>query len=238
MSRVPMSKREEIVELSKKGYLQRNIAALTGCQLKTVNRTVQAYRDEGRIKDAPLKRRPRATLIDQDLQIVAAVNEKPFQSAKDVRSTLGLEHISDSTVRRRPREAAVRIRIAAQKPLLTVANKTARLKFAVDHRSWRVEDWKCVIFSDESTFSTRWDQQKRVWRMENTRVCPQNIKEVDASGHTLSFHGSPRTWRPPMNCGKLYHTSGNIQDYTAFIQALYGSFPERMEAVIQAGGAI
>ncbi|KAH6943830.1 hypothetical protein HPB50_000124 [Hyalomma asiaticum] len=89
------------------------------------------------------------------------------------------------TIRRRLREAALRSRIAARKPHLTCANKTARLKFAVDHHSWRVEDWKYVIFSDESTFSSRWDQQKRAWRMENTRFCPQNIKEVAAIGNTL-----------------------------------------------------
>lgn len=106
MSRVPLNKREEVVELWKKAYSQRNIAALTGCRLNTVNRIVQAYRDEGRIKDAPHERRPRATSADQDLQIVAAVNEKPFLNAKEVRSTLALEHVSDSTVRRRLREAA------------------------------------------------------------------------------------------------------------------------------------
>ncbi|KAH6923652.1 hypothetical protein HPB50_004392 [Hyalomma asiaticum] len=48
-------------------------------------------------------------------------------------------------------------------------------------RAWRVEDWKYAIFSDESTFSSRWDQQKRVWRVQNTRFCPQNMKEVAAS---------------------------------------------------------
>ncbi|KAH6930546.1 hypothetical protein HPB50_014673 [Hyalomma asiaticum] len=145
------------------------------CNVSTVNRIVQAYRDEGRIKDAPHKRRPRVSSMDEDLQVVAVVN---------VRGTLDLANVSDSTIQRRLREAALQSRIAALKPLLTYANKTARLKFAVDHRSWTVEDWKYVIFPDESTFSSRWDQQKRVWRMENTRFYPQNIKEVAASGRT------------------------------------------------------
>lgn len=99
MSRGPLHKRQEVVELSKKGYMQRNIAVLTGCQLKTINRVVQVYRDEGRIKGAPHKRRPRATSMDQELQIVAALNEKPFQNAKDVRSSLDLANISDSMLR-------------------------------------------------------------------------------------------------------------------------------------------
>ncbi|KAH6922320.1 hypothetical protein HPB50_013138 [Hyalomma asiaticum] len=122
--------------------------------------------------------------MDQDLQVIAVVSEEQFLSAKDVRRTLDLANVSDSTIRRRLRETALRSRIAAQKPLLTCAKKTARLKFAVDHRSWRVDDWKYVIFYDESTLSSRWDQQKRVWRMENTCFSPQNIKDVAASGRT------------------------------------------------------
>ncbi|KAH6924680.1 hypothetical protein HPB50_021821 [Hyalomma asiaticum] len=239
MSRVPLHKRE-VVQLSLKGYTQRNIANLTDCNVSTVKRIVQAYRDEERIKDAPHKRRPRVTSMDQDLQVVAVVSEKPFLSAKDVRRTLDLANVSDSTTRRRLREAALRSRTAAQKPLLTCANKTARQKFAVDHRSWRVEDWKYVIFSDESTFSSRWDQQKRVWRMENTRFCPQDINEVAASGRTsanlsrlsLDLVTADELWEAMQEEWK------RIQEDTAFIEALYRSLPERMEAVIQAGGAM
>lgn len=66
---------------------------------------------------------------DQDLCIVAAVSDKPLQSAKDVRGALGLDNLSDSMVRRRLRETGQRSRIAAQKPLLTTANKAARLRF-------------------------------------------------------------------------------------------------------------
>ncbi|KAH6929719.1 hypothetical protein HPB50_005197 [Hyalomma asiaticum] len=60
---------------------------------------------------------------DQDLYIMAAVCEKPFRSAKDVRGALGLGNLSDSTVRRRLRNVRLRSRTAAQKPLLTAANK-------------------------------------------------------------------------------------------------------------------
>lgn len=100
----------------------------------------------------------------------------------DVRGALGLANLSDSTVRRRLREAGLQSRIAAQKHLLTAANKAARLRFATEHCSRSESDWKCVVFSYESTFWSRWDHQKRVWRTENTRFSPQNIQEVAASG--------------------------------------------------------
>ncbi|KAH9372905.1 hypothetical protein HPB48_022926 [Haemaphysalis longicornis] len=37
------------------------------------------------------------------------------------------------------------------------------------------------FFSDESTFSSRWDQRKRVWQTENTCFGPQNSQKVAAS---------------------------------------------------------
>ncbi|KAH9380501.1 hypothetical protein HPB48_013948 [Haemaphysalis longicornis] len=52
MSRVPEEDRRRIVELSK-GYSQRQIRELVSRPLHTANRIVQAYRYEGRIRDAP-----------------------------------------------------------------------------------------------------------------------------------------------------------------------------------------
>ncbi|KAH7985012.1 hypothetical protein HPB52_024368 [Rhipicephalus sanguineus] len=55
MSRVPGHRRRQIAELSLQVYTQRAISSMTNRPLKTVNRTVQAYRDERRIKDASRK---------------------------------------------------------------------------------------------------------------------------------------------------------------------------------------
>ncbi|KAH9367199.1 hypothetical protein HPB48_006127 [Haemaphysalis longicornis] len=66
MSRVPHSERGRIVELCLKSYTQREIADSTGRPTNTVNRIIQAYRNEGRICDAPQDRRPRVTSAIED----------------------------------------------------------------------------------------------------------------------------------------------------------------------------
>lgn len=168
MSRVPEEDRRRIVELSKKGYSQRQIKELVSRPLHTVNRIVQAYRYEGRIGDAPRGHPARATTEDEDRLIVAAAVANPFISSREIREALAVD-ASDSTVRRRLRSVGLRSAIAAQKPLLSAANKEARLRFAISHQSWTVEDWGRVVFSDESTFSTKQDQRVRVWRLQGTR---------------------------------------------------------------------
>ncbi|KAL3217429.1 hypothetical protein MRX96_032382 [Rhipicephalus microplus] len=41
--------------------------------------------------------------------------------------------------------------------------------FAKEHGSWSTDDWKTVLFSDESTFTRRWDQKQRVWHPVSAR---------------------------------------------------------------------
>jgi DNA-binding transcriptional regulator GbsR (MarR family) len=41
------------------------------------------------------------------------------------------------------------------KPGLTAAMKKARLDFALDHRHWTLEDWKRVIWTDETSVILR-----------------------------------------------------------------------------------
>lgn len=43
-------------------------------------------------------------------------------------------------------------RIAARKPLLTCQNKKKRLGCLMKHHQWTTEDWKEVLWTDESTF--------------------------------------------------------------------------------------
>lgn len=167
MSRVPIEERHHIVVLCKEGVSQRDIAGRTGRPLSTVNRIIQAYRDERRLADAVRAPRSRVTDENDDLRIVGAASDNGFQSSSDIRKELGLL-VSTKTIQRRLREAGLHSHIAAQKPLLTARHKQQRLAFAQDHEAWESR-WDQVAFSDESTFSTRWDQQRRVWRPCHTR---------------------------------------------------------------------
>ncbi|KAH7985779.1 hypothetical protein HPB52_025408 [Rhipicephalus sanguineus] len=77
MARVPEDERLRIVELYTKEYSQRAVAAMVKRPLKTVNRIIQAFRDENRIKDAPRKPRPRRRLAEAGLKSRMAV-QKPL----------------------------------------------------------------------------------------------------------------------------------------------------------------
>lgn len=100
MARVPGAQRREIIGLSQKGYTQRYIGSLVNRPLKTVNRILQAFKYEGRVRDAPRAPPPRVTTDEEDACIVAAVVQNPFLSAREVREELDVG-ASDVTIRRR-----------------------------------------------------------------------------------------------------------------------------------------
>ncbi|KAH8009493.1 hypothetical protein HPB51_018013 [Rhipicephalus microplus] len=91
-----------------------------------------------------------------------------FQSAEDIREALSSPALSEMA-RRRPSELGLQSFVAAQKPFLSNSQLQERLMFATAMKDWTTEKWGNDIFSGESTFSTRWDQRKRVWHPLNCR---------------------------------------------------------------------
>jgi hypothetical protein len=73
--------------------------------------------------------------------------------AKRILPNLTKNKVSVTTVKRRLIKVGLNGRVARKKPLLTDANRKARYEWAKEHRYLTAEDWKSVIFSDESPFT-------------------------------------------------------------------------------------
>lgn len=103
------------------------------------------------------------------MAIVAAAVDNPTASVEEIKKSTGLAHVSNTTVKRRLYAAGLKSRTAVEKPIVSAANKQKRLDFAREHLQWTEEHWAKVVFTDESSFTTRWDQRQRVWRPQNCR---------------------------------------------------------------------
>ena len=69
--------------------------------------------------------------------------------AKQLREKTG-KHFSDMTLRRALREVGLSACVQQKKPLLAKRHVLARLNFAHKYKNWTVDDWRRVIFSDET----------------------------------------------------------------------------------------
>lgn len=166
--RVPTETRWRIINMCKAEIPQKEIAAKVGCSVATVNRIIQAFRNEGRIKDAPRGAPARSTSLQEDLLIVAASVDDPFLTAADIKRELGLVS-STATIRRRLKECGARCRVAHQEPSFLDEHSAARLQFAREHLNWGAEEWANIIFSQEATFCARWKLSRHVWRPPRSR---------------------------------------------------------------------
>lgn len=81
----------------------------------------------------------------------------------------GCWQLSVSTIRRRLHEAGLKNQIAAQKTLLEQSHRDQRMEFASVVESWTPENWRAVVFTDEASFCTRWNQERKVWRPQGSR---------------------------------------------------------------------
>ena len=82
-------------------------------------------------------------------------------------------------------------RVAVRKPLLRPINKQKRLKWAKEHQNWTVEDWKRVLWTDESKFE-QFGTRRRVyvWRSSSEKMLPERtVSTVKHGGGSVVVWG-------------------------------------------------
>ncbi|KAJ8732874.1 hypothetical protein PYW07_000141 [Mythimna separata] len=101
------------------------------------------------------------------------------------------------TVYRALHSEGLHYRRHAIKPLLTEANKRARLEFALKYINF---DWSNVIFSDEKTFKSSQHGRVMLWRRNNTRYDSDHVVPNAESGRiTVNMWG----WMSSSGPGEL-----------------------------------
>lgn len=175
----PPEKRAQIIILKKQGYSYRKIAQILKVSLGAVQKAIERHRETGVNTDRKRSGRPRKTTQRIDNKIYAISKDDRRKSASDIRAEINEcldSPLSLTTVKRRLREKGMIGRIAVKKPLLRPVNKQKRLDFAKEHVHWTVDNWKSVLWSDESKFELFGNhRQQYVRRKVNERYKPQCI---------------------------------------------------------------
>ncbi len=112
---------------------------------------------------------------------------------------LGFSHTTISRVNREWSEKE-KISYSSRRPhrvpLLSAKNRKRRLQFAQVQQNWTIEDWKNVVWSDESWFLL-WhsDGRVRIWRKEHESMDSSClVLTVQAAGGGLMVWGIIFSW--------------------------------------------
>lgn len=147
--------RIQIWTLRNEGLSWNTIAARTNKNRNNCRRIYKRVKETGTFKDKARSGRP-SKINDRDRRhIVRLLQRNKVKNAEAIRkeadSTLGLK-VCRNTIAKALNEAGYACRVKKKKPLLTEKHKQRRLAWAKEHRDWTVEEWRKVIWSDETAF--------------------------------------------------------------------------------------
>ena len=122
----------------------------------TISRILKRLKTRGRIIHKMSTGRPRVTSSLIDRAIITASRSNPRLTAMDIHAEITKYYtssLSARTVRRRLQSAGLFARRPAKKPYITPKNRRARVAWAKEHLTWTAQQWRNVLFSDESKYA-------------------------------------------------------------------------------------
>lgn len=187
-------KAAQVVALIEAGQNQSAVARQLNISRYSVRRVYQRYRETGGYGRRRGSGRARATTQrDNRFLVTTALRNRRLtavelaQHLQEVREV----EVSRWTVRRRLAEGGLTAHRPANGPKLTPAHRQARLRFAQEHVHWTVDQWRAVLFSDESRMCLHGnDGRGRVYRRPTERFSQCCITErVSYGGGSCMFWG-------------------------------------------------
>ncbi|GFW42581.1 transposable element Tcb1 transposase [Trichonephila clavipes] len=178
--------RGRIIGKLEEGRSVTSVAAEFGIAHSIVSRLWRQFQTTGTAIRGFSSGRPRGTTPADDRYIVLQARRNRWQTAGEIaRHTTQVtgRPISRFTVARRLHCGGLFARRNVRCVPLTPAHRRRRSLWCREHRNWRDNEWRRVLFTDESRFSLSSDSHRiLIWRERGSRNHPSNSIERDRYG--------------------------------------------------------
>ena len=176
------------VSLLLSGHFIKKVESITGLGKSTVGRICQELKlDEENYKGRPSKLSPtnQRRIVNQ---IITDKLDNAVQAINYI-NTIIQKPVCPQTVRIALKRKHLKAVVKAKNPLLKARHRQRRLEFALYHQNWTIEDWKRVIWSDETKINRIGSDGKQyVWkkkgniRQDNTLYSEVWRRKYDGMG--------------------------------------------------------
>lgn len=176
----------------------------------TVQSIVQHYKKTGQISCLKKTGRPRMTSDAENRVLKKLIRSNRRARAGELTvqwRDMIHKDVSVDTCKRVLKRMGYSFYTAKEKPLLTALQKKKRFKFARDHENWTSDQWRSIIWSDESKFEvTVGDERKKVVRNKHEAFHPDCLKRK------VKFPASLMIWgcMSAQGLGKMQFVDGSI----------------------------
>ena len=154
----------------------REINEETGVGCRTIQRTIAYWKQYGEPSSTRGNCGRGKILNERDRRSLKRLVKKNRRSSVQMITSEfneGTKKVSPRTIRRELKNMHLRKCKSTKKLLVSATNRKKRLEFARNHRNWTVEQWKKVVWSDESRFTLfQNDGRVRVWREPHEAMDP------------------------------------------------------------------
>ena len=156
------------------------ISKIVGVSISTISRIMKMKKETGSV--TPKRKgkcgRKRKTTPKDDAYLIRESVKDPRKTSDAIKTTLGEKGIEiSSTVRRRLLEVGRKAYHPVKKQLLTKTMKTKRYKWGLKYKNWTKEDWRRVIFSDETHMFVQGQRNQHVRRSQNEKIRNAHIDQ-------------------------------------------------------------
>ena len=169
----------------------KDIAEQLHLGLRTVNRIVARFREEGGVNlPVPRPRSGRPSIVSKTTRRIISrqVTANPRLSARQLKEN-NPQLLGEVSIRCIQKilhdDLGYRSFKARRKPMLKMKQRQNRIKFCKKYLHWTQEDWKKVLWRDEATFTVSGCGVRRVWRKPGddplqTRFTCKTVKHPDS----------------------------------------------------------
>ena len=185
----------QVVGLNKSGLSNREIGSQLEISECSVRTTLKNYNEFGTVKDKNRSGRPKKMSERDENKAIMLARRNPNMSiaeiASDLNTALGAHQVSRSKISKLMKKKHLNSYLATKKPLLSIKDRLKRRKWCKERSAWTVEQWRKVIFSDESNFELI-NRKKRVVvrRYKNEKYNPRFImSRVQGGGGSIGIWG-------------------------------------------------
>jgi transposase len=165
------------------------ISARTGQSGRFIQRWVKKWLSTGDVQDDPRAGRKRKFTEEQLMEAESLLEKKEARSSKDIAARLNAE-FSSKTVRRRLNEGGMKYALAKKVPLLSPAQRQARVNFS---RKNARTSWRSVLVTDSKIFPLNPSKSSatlKYWGYEGSHLyqpCSRDARKVHVYGGVSLF---------------------------------------------------
>lgn len=184
MRALSQTQQNTILSMLDSGHSGHSIASNTGVSIATISRLRAKHRSSLSKSSGGRPSKLSSSNIRHAVYLISSGKAETAVQVTKSLSNIISQPLHPNTVRKHLRKSGMKAIVKKKCPFLSAKHRRERLDFAYTHKDWTLEDWKRVVWSDETKINRLGsDGRKWVWKKSGEGL---NDRQVQG---TLKFGG-------------------------------------------------